>query len=79
MAVKNPWTAEFWSITAQGDYVKRYGLSVAQRTARLAGSFIGALKPKEPVPEKIIERQWILSKRIGGSGGITGSSGDGPP
>lgn len=78
MAVPNPWSAEFWNITSQGEYVKRYGLSVAKRTARLAGSAIGALRPKAVAVERIIERQWILSKRTGG-GGTVGSSGEGPP
>jgi hypothetical protein len=76
--VDNPWTQKFWSITAQGAYVKKYGLSVAQRTARLAGSSIGALKPAVDPNLNTIERQWILSRKIGVSGS-GGSSGDGPP
>jgi hypothetical protein len=80
MAVDNPWTAEFWSITAQGAYIKKYGLSVAQRTARLAGSRIGALRPTVPQPEKIIERHWIIQKQGGGGGGGgQGFSGSGAP
>ena len=75
--VDNPWSDEFWSLTAQGAYIKEYGLSVAQRKARQAGSSIGALKPKRP--SSAIERHWILTKRQVGGGGTTGSSGSGSP
>lgn len=80
MAVVNPWSAEFWNITAQGEYVKTYGLSVAQRTARRAGVAIGALHPAVDPALRTIERQWILSRKIAtsdGSGG--GTAGSGPP
>jgi hypothetical protein len=76
--VDNPWSEEHWSITAQGAYVKQYGLSVAQRKARQAGVSIGALKPASS-GSRVIERQWILSKRILGTSGGGGSSSDGPP
>lgn len=80
MPVNNPWTPEFWNITAQGDYIKKFGLSVATRTASKVGVRIGDLKPRsDALPT--IERRWILSKKImgGGSSGGQGSSGDGPP
>lgn len=82
MAVNNPWSPEFWSITAQGAYIKQYGLSVAQRTARLANSSIGALRATTNDP-RVIERQWVIQKKIGSTtttGSPTGgSSGNGPP
>lgn len=74
--VNNPWSEEFWSLTAQGSYIKKYGLSVATRTARMAGSQIGALRPK--VNGRVIERHWIIQKKIGAGGG-QGSSGSGIP
>jgi len=77
MAVNNPWFEEFWSLTAQGEYIKKYGLSVAQRTARQAGSYIGALRPRPTAAT--IERHWIIQKKLGTDGGGRGSSGDGPP
>lgn len=78
MAVPNPWSADNWNLTDQGAYIKKYGLSVAQRTARLAGSAIGALRPHQD--QRIIERHWILQKKIGSvGGGGQGSSGSGAP
>ncbi len=82
--VDNPWTLEFWSLTAQGAYIKAYGLSVAQRTARLAGSSVGATRPAVDPAQRIIERQWILRKTVGStttstSSGGMGSAGDGDP
>ena len=87
MAVDNPWAPEHWNISAQGRYIQEFGMSVATRTARKAGSYIGATKPTDD--RRIIERQWILSRKIstdssGGGGGNTnvigaGSSGEGPP
>jgi hypothetical protein len=77
--VNNPWLEEFWSLTAQGAYIKKYGLSVAQRTARKARSFVGALKPAFDPNLRTIERQWILSRKISTGGSSSGSAGDGPP
>lgn len=75
--VVNPWSEEFWNLTAQGAYIKTYGFSVAQRTARKAGSSIGALQPR-PVPPLI--KNFILIKKIGDDGGgAQGTSGTGPP
>ncbi len=84
--VVNPWTADAWNITAQGEYVKRYGVSVATRTAKLAGSFLGATKPKQD-HRQIEVRNFILTKKIGSTGGSgndtgligAGRSGEGPP
>jgi len=77
--VANPWAPENWNLTAQGEYVKKYGVSVAARKARQAGTTLGALKPR-PV-STVLERHWIIQKGGGGGGSIigAGSSGDGPP
>jgi hypothetical protein len=83
MAVDNPWSEEFWNLTAQGAYISLYGLSVAQKKAREAGSFVGAVRPKIASPTKTIERHWIIQKGGGGSNSSTpgnrGYTGDGPP
>lgn len=82
--VHNPWSEEFWSLTDQGSYIKQYGLSVASRKAKLAKSFIGAVRPMQAAG-RIIERQWIITKKVLGSttgsggGGGKGYSGVGPP
>lgn len=80
MPVANPWLAENWNVTAQGDYVKKYGVSVAVRTAKLAGSYLGALKPNTP-PTALYNNLVIIQRKSFGGGGIigAGSSGDGPP
>jgi hypothetical protein len=78
--VPNPWSPDNWNLTAQGEYVKKYGVSVAARKARQAGTMLGALKPR-PV-STVLERHWIIQKNGGGGGGSiigAGSSGDGPP
>jgi hypothetical protein len=41
----NPWSAENWSITKQGQLVKVMGLDGAARMAKAAGSFVGATRP----------------------------------
>lgn len=76
--VPNPWAEDNWNLTAQGAYIKKYGVSVAQRKARQAGSYLGALKP-EPVPAVV--RNFIMIKKIGSAdpGGAQGTSGSGPP
>ena len=73
--VNNPWSEEFWSLTAQGAYVKKYGFSVASRKAKIAKSFIGAVRPMQPAG-RVIERQWILTKRVGVGGGSGAPSAD---
>jgi hypothetical protein len=42
---KNPWSKEFWNVTAQGSVVKAMGIEKAQQIARAAGSYIGATRP----------------------------------
>lgn len=41
----NPWTKEHWSITAQGEYVKKHGEAKARAAAEAVGSKLGATKP----------------------------------
>lgn len=40
----NPWSADLWSITRQGQVAKA-DFALAQRLARAAGSYIGATRP----------------------------------
>jgi hypothetical protein len=88
--VANPWSAEHWNLTAQGQYVNKYGLEVAKKKARDAGSSIGALQPRiaavgpyTPIPKSnftvIVQRRGI-SAPVGGGGLVgAGSSGSGDP
>lgn len=80
MSVENPWVAENWNVTRQGEYVKKYGVSVATRTAKLAGSYLGALKPNVQA-RALYNNLVIIQRKSFGGGGIigAGSSGDGPP
>ncbi len=80
--VPNPWSPENWNLTRQGDYIKKYGLSVAQRKASQAGTTIGALEPKPKTRANytvIVQRRNIISGGGGGGGSGSGSSGNGPP
>jgi hypothetical protein len=79
---ENPWSAEFWSLTRQGEYVKKYGTEVAKTKAKKVGAKLGDLKPRELFVQQpltvLVQRRNIG----GGSGGSivgAGSSGDGPP
>lgn len=75
----NPWTTQFWNLTAQGDVVRQWGLVTAQRLASEAGTTVGGPMPKEPNDRPII-RNYILTKRIGSqSSGGKGYSGTGVP
>lgn len=42
----NPWTADNWNMTKQGEVIKTRGREVADRMAKSAGSFVGATGPK---------------------------------
>lgn len=76
----NPWSKDGWNISNQGQVVKRRGLAYATALAREAGVELGATRPAEVQPTKIVERRnFILNKRIEGGGGGRGYSGDGPP
>lgn len=41
---ENPWSAEGWNVTRQGQIAKS-DLALAQRLAKAAGSYLGATKP----------------------------------
>jgi len=41
----NPWLAEKWSVTRQGQLVRALGIEAANRIAKAAGSHVGATKP----------------------------------
>jgi hypothetical protein len=42
---ENPWSADNFSITAQGRYYREHGREAAERAAAAAGSSLGATKP----------------------------------
>lgn len=46
MADVNPWSAEGWNITAQMDYVRRFGVDRAEARARDAGTRLGGPRPR---------------------------------
>ena len=74
----NPWRADQWNVTRQGEYVRRFGELRARARAAEASSFLGATKPtaEEPRP-KVEHHTRIVNKNFVGSG--AGSSGDGSP
>jgi len=41
----NPWAAEHWNITRQGQMVREHGTEKASQMAQAAGSFLGATRP----------------------------------
>ena len=43
----NPWSANGWSLTQQGQYVKEYGMAKAQEAAKAAGTRIGGTRPQK--------------------------------
>lgn len=82
---ENPWSHEFWNLTRQGEYIRKYGLEVAKTKAKSAGTKFGAPAPRGGFPhhhqrplQVIVQRRTIVQ---GGGGGVigAGSSGDGPP
>lgn len=74
--VANPWLPENWNLTAQGEYIKTYGVSVAQRKARQAGTVLGALKPRV---SPMFTRNFIIIKKVSDDTSTQGTSGTGPP
>lgn len=42
---ENPWTAEGWNMTKQGQYLRQYGEAKAAEAAKAAGVTLGATKP----------------------------------
>lgn len=74
----NPWLADQWNITKQGEFARRYGVAAARARAAEAGVTLGATKPAETEPKpKRIESVRIVNKFLGGDG--RGYDGDGPP
>jgi hypothetical protein len=76
MAVENPWLAEGWNLTAQGAYIRKYGLEVAKTKAKQAGTRIGDLQPK---PLAALIKQYVMIKHVSDDTATQGSSGSGPP
>lgn len=87
--VNNPWSAEHWNLTKQGEYVKKYGLEVAKTKAKQAGTTLTAGRPVQPqrfapLPRGsnytvIVQRKGNIVNVSGGGLVGAGSSGDGPP
>lgn len=82
----NPWTFANWNLTNQGQFLVTFGLIKAQAAAKEAGTYIGGPKPAAPNDVKIIERHWIIQRKIATGGGVgggglvgAGSSGSGAP
>jgi len=80
----NPWSAEFWNLTAQGAYVKKYGVDLAKTKAREAGVTFGAAHPRvsaySPLPRDRNFTVIVQRRNVGQQGPIPqGYTGDGPP
>jgi len=85
---KNPWSAEHWNLTKQGQYVQKYGIEVAKTKAAQAGASLDGKRPMPqlafaPIPKSnftvIVQRKGTPAP-VGGGGLVgAGSSGDGPP
>lgn len=44
---KNPWSADHWNLTEQGQVIRTQGEEKAKRMAEAAGSHLGAVRPKK--------------------------------
>lgn len=42
----NPWSADNWNMTHQGDYIRQHGDEKAQQMAKMAGTTIGGQRPR---------------------------------
>jgi hypothetical protein len=42
----NPWDASNWNLTAQGAFIQKHGMEMANAFAKNAGTTVGGLKPK---------------------------------
>lgn len=42
---ENPWSADFWNLTKQGMYLKKYGPEVAKTKAKQAGTSVTGPRP----------------------------------
>lgn len=72
----NPWDADNWNLTKQGQFISQHGNALAHAFAANAGSAVGATQPRViPVPGRnftvIVQRRNITT---GGSG--TSDGGD---
>lgn len=47
----NPWSPQFWNLTKQGAYIKKYGVEVAKTKAKQAGTKLGAAPAVMPNPQ----------------------------
>lgn len=71
----NPWSQEHWNLTAQGAYVKKYGVEYAAKKAKAAGAQFGNYAPNAmmPVPRNnftvIVQRRETIINQGGGTGG----------
>ncbi len=76
--VDNPWDADTWNLTAQGQFSLRHGSAMADAFAKIAGTSVGALKPSAVAlpPVKVLIQKRVTNISVGGT---EGSSGDGPP
>lgn len=43
----NPWTADNWNMTKQGQIIREKGAEVAARMAKVAGTTVGGMRPKK--------------------------------
>lgn len=71
----NPWLATEFNVTRQGEFFRKYGAARAGQYAELARVANERDRPR------VEARTFILTRKIGGGGGLVGagSSGDGPP
>jgi len=86
---ENPWSAEFWNLTRQGQYIQKYGIEVAKTKAKQAGARFGDLQPRAgvgpftPIPKSnftVIVQHKGIAAPVGGGGLVgAGSSGSGNP
>lgn len=49
---ENPWGAENWNVTKQGEYLRQHGRAAADRMAKAAGSHVGATSPAKAASAK---------------------------
>lgn len=49
---ENPWGADHWNVTKQGEYLRQHGRAAADRMAKAAGSHVGATRPAKAAGAK---------------------------
>lgn len=77
----NPWSAEHWNLTRQGEYVKKYGVDLARTKAKQAGAVFGSGRPPavlmpQPKHTIIVQRRYYTDPNASLPRGYAG---DGPP